>query len=191
MGAAWRRHGTSRGSVAARLSAVASVVITGLVVGVSVVAGPGSPGRPEKPLGVPSAPTPSAATSEVGQTRSGPNTNMTLLQVRKVLAPPGRTAPAGREWFGIRARTCLRAGARRSGGVPWSAWVVTTRSGATYAGRRVPWDDFPPQQYSIDGIEPGACNVGWVLVDVPQGTFRRVVSVGFRASGPDGVEWVV
>ena len=54
------------------------------------------------------------------------------LQVRKVPAPDRRSAPAGMEWFGIRARTCVHADAEPSRGVPWSAWAVITDAATRY-----------------------------------------------------------
>ncbi|MBJ7357275.1 hypothetical protein [Nocardioides sp.] len=68
---------------------------------------------------------------------------------------------------------------------------MVTGSGLSYAGERVPWDDFPPQQYSTDEVAPGECNVGWVLVSVPRGSFREVVTVAFRPFTAGAVEWAV
>ncbi len=191
-----RWHGRERGSAAVRVSALASVVITGVVVGLPVALGPSTsgPGGAEPDASATStAPTPDSpvVASEVGQTRGGANSDTTLLQVRKVLAPADRSAPEGREWFGIRARTCMHPDARASGRVPWSAWVVATESGLSYAGERVPWDDFPPQQYSTSEVAPGECNVGWVLVSVPRGSFREVVAVAFRPFTAGAVQWAV
>jgi hypothetical protein len=85
----------------------------------------------------------------------------------------------------------MHAGARASGAVPWSQWVVVTESGARYSGQRVPWSDFPPQQYATDSIGRGDCTVGWVLVEVPRRTFRQVVRVALRPNSPDVLEWAV
>ena len=130
-------------------------------------------------------------TTEVGQERSGDSSDTVLLQVRKVLAPTGRTAPTGREWFGIRARTCMNDGAARSGELRWSGWAVVTDTNRSYAGRAAPWTDFPDQQYGSPGLDGGACQVGWILVSVPRGTFRHVVEVDYRPGNPDGLTWQV
>ena len=148
---------------------------------------------PEPPDGPAASPSAAAdvSVSEVGETRSGANSDSTLLQVRTVPAPASRSAPAGMEWYGIRARTCMRAAAGPSGGVPWSAWVVVTDAATRYIARRVPWDDFPAQQYPTTGIGPGRCNIGWVLVAVPRGTSRDVVQVTFTPRNADALEWAV
>ena len=201
------RHG-ERGSAAVRVSAACAFGITGAVIGFSMLVGNGTVNDggitdhrgdvTSRGTGTPDMTATGAApassrrvTSEVGDTRHGANTDTTLLQVRKVLAPPGRTAPAGMEWYGIRARTCVDADARASGGVRWSDWAAVTDSTTRYPGRRVAWDDFPPQQYSTDGIDPGTCHVGWVLVAIPRGTFRDVTMVTFRPTSPDPLEWAV
>jgi hypothetical protein len=183
-----------RGSGAVRVSASAAVAITAAVIGLSTAAGPGTPrpGAVDDTLSTAPDPTTAASqASEVGETRVGANSHTTLLQVRKVLAPTDRSAPEGQEWYGIRARTCMHADAHGSGGVPWAEWVVETDIGISYAGRRVPWTDFPPQQYSTDGVRRGKCNVGWVLVAVPRGTFRDVVKVRFRPHSADKPTWAV
>jgi len=188
------RRRRERGSGAVRVSAAAAVVITATVVGLSTAAGPGGEeGRPAQDRStVDAAPEPTAAVpSQVGETRRGANADTTLLQVRKVLAPEGRTAPEGQEWYGVRARTCMHTDAHASGGVPWSEWVVVTDAGLSYNGRKAPWADFPPQQYSTAPVRLGRCNVGWVLVAVPRGTFRHVDTVEFRPHSPDKPTWAV
>jgi hypothetical protein len=188
---------------------VASVVITAAVIGYSMLVGNANEERGTAGDTVTSGVTSGVAgirkvadtaaelasrgegASQLGETRHRPNSDTTLLQVRKVFDPDGRTAPAGMEWYGIRARTCMHADARASGSVPWSQWVVVTESGKRYTGREAEWTDFPPQQYSTDRVGPGKCNVGWVLVEVPRGPFREVVMVAFRPSSPDVLEWAV
>lgn len=129
--------------------------------------------------------------SKVGVTLEGRRSDTTLLQVRRVRAPEDRSAPSGQEWYGIRARTCRHADAGDRARSPWSDWVVVTRSGASYTARDTPWTDFPPQQYASDGVGPGECTVGWVLVAVPRGTYREVVRVVFRPRIAHPLEWPV
>ena len=129
--------------------------------------------------------------SEVGETRLAVNADTTLLQIRRIRPPSAFVPPAGREWFGIRARTCLRPDARPSGGLPWSSWAVTDDEGQRYLGSPPPWDDYPAQQLPTTGLQPGQCNLGWVLIALPEGTSRRVETVVFRPKSPTPAEWAV
>ena len=161
-----------------------SVVTSGLTSG-------GTGGGAEGSNAAASAAPREEAATELGETRSRANSDTTLLQVRKVLAPADRSAPKGQEWYGIRARTCMHADADASGDVSWSEWVVSTSTGLSYSGRRTDRTDFPPQQYSTNGIGSGRCTVGWILVVVPRGSFQKVVSVTFRPTSPDKITWAV
>ena len=139
------------------------------------------------PTASPSTDTP----SEVGQTRAGENSDTTLLHVRKVVAPAGREPGAGREWLGIRAETCVHPDAAPSGAVGWSSWLAATDAGTTYRGEDAPWDDFPPQQFGGIRIEPGDCNVGWILIAIPEGAWKQIESVTFRPKAPEPATWAV
>jgi hypothetical protein len=141
-----------------------------------------SSASPSDPVDVP---------SQVGETRVGKNADTTLLQVRKIVAPAGREPSTGEEWFGIRAETCLHSDAPPSEGVGWSSWLVVDDTGAEHEGEDAPWDDFPPQQFPTTGLEPGSCNVGWILVGVPEGTATSIQSVVYRPNSPEPAEWAV
>lgn len=134
-----------------------------------------------------STPTP----SQVGETRRGENADTTLLQTRSIKPPRDRRPGPGEEWFGIRARTCLRGDASPSGGLPWSSWAVVDATGQRYFASEPPWDDFPPQQLPTTGLQPGACNVGWVLIAVPTGSSARIEQVLFRPRTPEPAVWAV
>lgn len=152
---------------------------------------PREPSAQASPTSDPSgSPTSDVATPQIGETRVGENADTTLLQVRKLQPPPDRAPPVGEEWFGIRAQTCMHTDASPSGGLPWSSWAVEDDLGQEYVGRTAPWDDYPAQQFPTTGIEPGACNLGWVLVAVPKGTSRSLVKVIFRAAEPPA-EWAI
>lgn len=165
-----------------------------------VVASDPATGTPSPDDPSPSSPSPSASPSpsgtvedpsEVGQTRIGENADTTLLQVRKVAAPAGREPAPGEEWFGIRAETCVHPDASPSGGVGWSSWLVIDEAGENHRGEDAPWDDFPPQQLPSTGIEPGECNIGWVLIGVPKGTAKTIETVVFRPTAPEPAEWAI
>lgn len=174
------------------------LVMLAVVVGVGFYALGGDPGAddaraadPGRSVEPAAARPDGAGVVEVGQTRSREQSDTTLLQVRKVLAPAGRRAPAGQEWFGIRARICMHADARTSGRVTWFSWVIVDDSGTEFRGAPLPWDDFPPQQLPTTRIEPGACSVGWVLIEVPEPTYQKIVTVTFRTGGSAASVWLV
>jgi hypothetical protein len=139
-------------------------------------------------------PSPSATedgASEVGETRSGENADTTLLQVRRVAAPAGLEPSTGNEWLGIRAKTCVHADASPSGEVGWSSWQVVDDQDETFRGDDAQFDDFPAQQFESTRIQPGTCNLGWVLIAVPEGAFRSIESVVFRPNAPEPAQWAV
>jgi hypothetical protein len=147
---------------------------------------------PEDPSSGPASPTtPTDGLTEVGETHQGENADTTLLRVKKVVGSDGREAPAGDEWLGIRAETCLHEDATASGGLSWSTWQAIDDDGNKFLGADVPWDDFPPQQLPTTGIDPGECNVGWVLIAVPRGTTKHLHAVIFRPHAPEPAQWVV
>ena len=129
--------------------------------------------------------------SEVGETRFADNADTTLLQIRHIRPPSAYAPPGGAEWYGVRARTCLHADARPSGGLPWSSWAVADRDGTRYLGSEPPWDDYPAQQLPTTGLQPGRCNLGWVLIALPEGTSRRISAVLFRPRSATPAEWAV
>lgn len=194
-----RRHDRRSGHVLA----ATTVVVGAAVIAYSVFPANGaSPNRPHTAapdqaaapvvdLSVAAFTRPATTASEIGEDRTTPGGDTTLLQVRKVLAPAGRTAPAGREWYGIRARTCLRSDVARSGSTGWSDWAVVTDEGRRYAGRTAAWKDFPAQQYRSPGLRGGECLTGWVLVAVPRGTFRHVTQVAYRPGDLDALTWQI
>ena len=138
----------------------------------------------------PETPTPDAERpSEVGETRFGVNADTTLLQVRHIRPSSAHAPPPGQEWFGIRARTCLHPEARPSGGLPWSSWGVVDGAGTRYLGSPASWDDYPPQQLPTSGLQPGECNLGWVLIALPKGTSERIETVVFRPRSSAPAEW--
>jgi hypothetical protein len=193
------RHKGSR-SRSEALRASAAVLTTGTVIGYSLLLGIGDD-RPGHRSGAGTLDRVSSGVAQdtdgrrhssvVGVILEGARSDTTLLQVRKVKAPKDRAAPAGQEWYGIRARTCRHAGAGDRDRSPWSDWEIVTSDGTTYPARRVSWTDFPPQQFPTDGIAAGRCAVGWVLVAVPRGTYRNVVAVRYRSYSPAGLEWEV
>lgn len=199
------QHRGSR-SRAELLRACAALLTTVTVVGYSVLlghlsgdrtghrSGPATLGRVSSGLAEdPPTDDPPAQrrSSQVGVTREGGRSDTTLLQVRRVGSPRGRSAPDGQEWLGIRARTCRHAGSGDRDRSPWSDWAVETEDGDSFRGARVPWTDFPAQQLPTDGVAEGECAVGWVLVPVPRGTSRHVAVVRYRPYSPAGLEWEV
>jgi hypothetical protein len=151
---------------------------------------PAQPDTSGTPSQTPTA-TDAPVASEVGQTRTGENADTTLLQTRRIHPPADRRPGPRKEWFGIRARTCVHADARPSGGLPWSSWAVIDTRGQRYLGSAPPWDDYPDQQLPTTGIRAGQCHVGWVLVAIPRGAFAQVEQVVFRPRGPRPAEWAV
>jgi hypothetical protein len=188
------RHRARRALVPAIAQVVGPLVMLALVVATGFYAlggdGAGDNAQADPPRQL-STQREAPSVGEVGQTRSREEADTTLLQVRKILAPQDRQAPAGQEWFGIRARTCMHADARASGRLAWSTWVVTTQEGRVYRGAAVPWKDFPPQQLPTTPIQPGECQVGWVLVEVPKGTFKTVDNVSLRLGGATVARWAI
>jgi len=186
-----------RGLVPTIAQVVGPLVMLAVIVAIGFYALGGTRGagnaraNPLKPVEPAAAHRNNPGVVEVGETRSRDQSDTTLLQVRKVLAPAGRQAPAGHEWFGIRARTCMHDDARASGQLAWSTWVILDEAGNEYRGAPVPWGDFPPQQLPTTRIAPGACSVGWVLIEVPESTYKKIEKVTFRTGGAAASEWLV
>jgi hypothetical protein len=191
---------------AGRVLAAATLTVTAAVFSYSMLPATGAPGEGDQAKRTPAdtvdatiaayeAPASRTvkvdARTEVGQERTSEHSDTVLLQIRRVAAPAGRKPATGREWFGIRARTCMHTGASRSGELGWSGWAIVTDANRSYSGRTAPWTDFPGQQYTSRGLAAGECQVGWVLIAVPRGTFRHVVEVCYRPGNPDGLTWRV
>ena len=150
------------------------------------------PATPSTPTESPSSSaSPEPGSSEVGETRSEGTTRTTLLQVRKVSAPEGREADQGEEWVGVRARICVEPGGATTGNIGWSSWAVVDESGGQYAGEAPPWDDFPAEQLVSTGVGAGDCLAGWVLIEVPRGTFPAVASVVLHPQSETPAAWAV
>ena len=170
--------------------AVASKVSDGDDVARSPVAGSTARTGPEETGPGQTGPADGPA-SDLGELRVNGESSTVVLQVRRVGAPAGRRAPEGREWYGVRARTCMDvdAGSPRTR-LAWSDWSVAA-GGRTFRGQQPAWTDFPAQQYDGSVLAPGECGVGWVLVAVPSGTARRVVEVAYARAGAVRNSWRV
>ncbi len=118
----------------------------------------------------------------MGETFEGKRSDTTLLQVRRIRPPDGLESEPDEEWLGLRVEMCRNDDTRPSGRLRLSSWQAQDGTGVTYAGAESPWEDFPAQQLPRTSIQPGDCNVGWVLVSVPPGTTRTIVQVAFRPS---------
>ena len=133
---------------------------------------------------------PSSSTEEMldlGETFIGAQADTTLLQVR-TLAPPGGGTSADREWLGLRAEVCMHANAAPGITLTPSAWLAETVEGQRHAAVESPWLDYPPRQFPTAPVQPGACYVGWALIDLPSGTSARVETVTFM---PDQAVWAL
>ena len=134
---------------------------------------------------------PAAAAMSIGETFVGENSDTTLLQVRKIRPPEGREPEPGQVWLGIRASTCMHADAAPSGTLRLSSWVAENGQRQRFPGVDSPWDDYPAQQYSASAVQPGSCNVGWLLVPLPEGEHKQVEKVIFRPESTQPAEWTV
>ena len=121
----------------------------------------------------------------LGESFTGAQVDTTLLQVRK-LAPPGGRTSEGREWLGVRVSVCTHVDAEPGSTLAVSDWVAETDEGQRHAGVESPWLDYPLQELPTTPVQLGACHIGWVLMDVPVGTSEIVRTVTFA---PDGAVW--
>lgn len=135
------------------------------------------------------SPSPSPSTEEppllqIGEKFTAENSDTTLLQVRKINVPADQVDATGGGWMGLRASTCVHADAAPSGRLPLSSWVAEDGRGTRYPGAASPWDGYPAQQFSTEPIASGTCNVGWVLIALPDATYKKIKTVVFRPSSP-------
>ena len=121
----------------------------------------------------------------LGEAFTGAQVDTTVLQVRKLAPPFGRTSE-GREWLGVRVSVCTHVDAPPGSTLAVSDWVAETSEGQRHAGVESPWLDYPRQELPTTPVQPGACHVGWVVMDVPVGTSEIVRAVTFA---PDKAVW--
>jgi hypothetical protein len=121
----------------------------------------------------------------LGEAFTGAQVDTTLLEVRKLAPPSGRTSE-GREWLGVRVSVCTHADAEPGSTLAVSDWVAETDDGQRHAGVESPWLDYPVQELPTTPVQLGACHVGWVVMDVPVGTSENIRTVTFA---PDGAVW--
>ena len=91
----------------------------------------------------------------------------------------------------VKVQECVRPDAPQPFTVAVEDWFASDKDGGQYVPSSSRWDDWPPlPQFPWIGkkIRPGACALGWVLLQAPRNT--KIVSVSLIGD-PVSAEWLV
>ncbi len=141
------------------------------------------------PVAVPSASTPSIATSPLGRAAPANNGQVTATVFAYRQPAGGAASPAGTVWGAADVQVCVQRTALFDVTVSRGPWQVVAPTGQTIAARLDVDPGLPQPAYPIDyrRLAPGECVRGWIGFAVPAG--QRPIAVQYAPPGAPTVSW--